>query len=57
MSKDQIVPRTRPRAALFTGLLATSLAAGVLTAAPAQALSGNAVAMRHPYLHREAGDR
>ncbi|MFD4172096.1 trypsin-like serine protease [Streptomyces anulatus] len=44
MSKDKIVPRTRPRAALFTGLLATSLAAGVLTAAPAQALSGNAVA-------------
>ncbi|MFI2356445.1 trypsin-like serine protease [Streptomyces anulatus] len=44
MSKDQIVPRTRPRAALFTGLLATSLAAGVLTATPAQALSGNAVA-------------
>lgn len=44
MSKDQIVPRTRPRAALFTGLLATSLAAGVLTVTPAQALSGTAVA-------------
>ncbi len=44
MSKDQIVPRTRPRAALFTGLLATSLAVGVLIAAPAQALSGTAVA-------------
>ncbi|MEU7330923.1 trypsin-like serine protease [Streptomyces parvus] len=44
MSKDQIVPRTHPRAALFTGLLATSLAAGVLTATPAQALSGAAVA-------------
>ncbi|WP_097885156.1 trypsin-like serine protease [Streptomyces sp. st140] len=44
MSKDQIVPRTLPRAALFTGLLATSLAAGVLTATPAQALSGTAVA-------------
>ncbi|MGW6651440.1 trypsin-like serine protease [Streptomyces rubiginosohelvolus] len=38
------MPRTRPRAALFTGLLATSLAAGVLTATPAQALSGTAVA-------------
>ncbi|RDL07871.1 trypsin [Streptomyces sp. HB202] len=44
MSKDQIVPRTRPRAALFTGLLATSLAVGVLTATPAQALSGTVVA-------------
>ncbi|MFD7380839.1 trypsin-like serine protease [Streptomyces anulatus] len=44
MSKDQIVPRTRPRSALFTGLLVTSLAAGILTAAPAQALSGAAVA-------------
>ncbi|WP_274034372.1 trypsin-like serine protease [Streptomyces sp. MMBL 11-1] len=39
------MPRTRPRAALFTGLLATSLAAGVLSAAPAQALSGTAVAV------------
>ncbi|WP_405499745.1 trypsin-like serine protease [Streptomyces anulatus] len=39
------MPRTRPRAALFTGLLAASLAAGVLTAIPAQALSGTAVAV------------
>ncbi|MDJ1639941.1 trypsin-like serine protease [Streptomyces pakalii] len=38
------MPKTRPRTALFTGLLATSLAAGVLTATPAQALSGMAVA-------------
>ncbi|MFF5891570.1 trypsin-like serine protease [Streptomyces globisporus] len=38
------MPRTRPRAALFTGLLATSLAVGVLTATPAQALSGTVVA-------------
>ncbi|MFJ6614346.1 trypsin-like serine protease [Streptomyces sp. NPDC091289] len=44
MSKDQIVPRTRPRATLFTGLLATSLAVGVHTGIPAQALSGDAVA-------------
>ncbi|MFD3978983.1 S1 family peptidase [Streptomyces griseus] len=44
MSKDQIVPRTHPRAALFTGLLASSLAAGVLTTAPAHALSGTVVA-------------